>query len=166
MIDADIPPPSGFKKAAGIGGAISAAVLAIAIPFTAQNEGLRLKAYLDPAGIWTICNGETLNVTPGEQKTPQECQSMLSSRLGVFAWQVQSAVNHPIKPPMEAALADFAYNTGIEAFQRSTLLKKLNSGDSAGACDELLRWTTARGHVLTGLVRRRSAERKLCIEGI
>lgn len=158
-------PPSNLKKT-GIAGAVCAAAMAICLPFTAQNEGLRLKAYLDPAGISTVCYGETLDVTPGETKTPQECQAMLAIRLGYFAWQVQSVVKVPMKPAMLAALADFSYNTGVAAFQRSTMLRKLNSGDSQGACDELLRWTTAKGHVLMGLVRRREAERALCIKGI
>lgn len=155
-----------MTKKVGIAGAVSSAVMLICLPFTAQNEGLRLKAYLDPAGIWTICEGETLDVIPGEKKTSEQCQNMLSTRLGFFAWQVQSAVKFPMKPPMEAAFTDFAYNVGVEAFQRSTMLKKLNSGDEAGGCKELLLWTRARGVVLAGLVRRRAAEYKLCMEGI
>ncbi len=154
------------SQKAGIAGAVCAAAMAICLPFTAQNEGLKLKAYLDPAGIYTVCYGETLNTTAGETKTPQECQGMLATRLGYFAWQVQSVVRVPMKPPMLAAYSDFSYNVGIAAFQKSTILKKLNSGDYSGACAGLLAWTRVKGVILPGLVRRRAAEYKLCMEGI
>lgn len=160
MVETTIP------QKTGIAGGVCAAAMAICLPFTAQNEGLRLKAYLDPAHIWTICDGETLDVQPGETKTPEQCQSMLATRLGYFDWQVQMSVKVPMKPPMEAAFSDFSYNCGIAAFQHSTILKKLNSGDSIGACEGLLSWTRAKGVVLPGLVKRRAAEYKLCMEGI
>jgi lysozyme len=51
---------------------------------------------------------------------------------------------------------------GTEAFCKSTLARKLNAGDPA-ACDELLRWTTAKGIQLPGLVKRREQERALCL---
>ena len=50
---------------------------------------------------------------------------------------------------------------GSEAFCNSTLARKANSGDLAGACAELSRWTRAGGVVWPGLVKRRALERKV-----
>lgn len=65
-----------------------------------------------------------------------------------------------------AALASFVYNVGEGQFSRSTLLRKLNAGDAREACAELSRWVYAGGRVLTGLVKRRAAERELCEVGL
>ncbi|HHP2614034.1 TPA: lysozyme, partial [Enterobacter roggenkampii] len=53
------------------------------------------------------------------------------------------------------------YNLGSRSLSTSTLLRKLNAGDYAGAADEFLRWNKAGGKVLNGLTRRREAERAL-----
>ncbi|WP_406704873.1 glycoside hydrolase family protein, partial [Sodalis sp.] len=65
----------------------------------------------------------------------------------------------------KAALASFVYNVGGGAFSRSTLLKKLNTGDIPGACDEIRRWVYVDGRVWKGLVSRRNVERELCLKG-
>jgi hypothetical protein len=57
------------------------------------------------------------------------------------------------------ALVSFTYNLGARSLSTSTLLRKLNAGDYAGAADEFLRWNKAGGKVLNGLTRRREAER-------
>jgi lysozyme len=150
------------KKAAT---GVSAAVL-IAMPMTAHHEGLRLKAYLDPVGIPTICYGETLNVAIGQEKTKKECDALFESRLGVFAYGVDILVDYDMTPETHAALTSFAYNVGIGAFEKSTLRKKLNAGDLKGACNELPRWNRAGGKVLKGLVKRREDERQLCLKGL
>ncbi|MNQ87056.1 Lysozyme RrrD [compost metagenome] len=59
------------------------------------------------------------------------------------------------------ALVSFTYNLGINALKGSTLLRKLNSGDYEGAADEFLKWNKAGGKILSGLTRRREAERML-----
>lgn len=159
-----------LAAAGGVGGMITGAVMVLALPFTAQHEGLRLKTYLDVGGVPTICYGETLNVSLGQTKTKDQCDQMLSARLGYFAWQVDAAVVPPMKPEMHAALASFAYNVGLANFQTSTLLQKLNSGDAVGACNQLPRWNKIKQNgtlvVSNGLTKRREAERQLCLKGI
>ena len=59
------------------------------------------------------------------------------------------------------AMVDFTFNVGCHAFATSTLLKKVNHGDVAGAANEFGRWTKAGGKVVPGLVKRRKDERKL-----
>jgi lysozyme len=137
----------------------------IAAPFTAHHEGLRLKAYLDPVGVPTICYGETVGVELGDVKTKEECDKLFETRLGYFAYRVDLLVDPEMKPKTHAALTSFAYNVGVGAFQRSTLLKKLNDGDLSGACAELDRWVYAGGQRLNGLIRRRAEERQLCLQG-
>lgn len=126
-------------------------------------EGLSTKAYLDPVGIPTICYGETEGVVMGQITTKSECDRMLKVKLGWYATRVYLVVNREMTPYQHAAFTSFAYNVGVESFKESTLLRKFNSGDAVGACNELPRWVYAGGKKLNGLVKRREAERKLCL---
>lgn len=154
-------------KKTGKKAALAAGVAAtLAAPLTAHFEGLRLRSYLDPVGIPTICYGETEGVELGQVLSKPECDKMLTARLGWFSAEVYAASARDIPPETHAALTSFAYNVGIGAFNKSTLLRRLNAGDTAGACDELMRWVFAGGKKLTGLVKRRGAERELCLKGI
>lgn len=150
-------------KMYGLGTALAAT---LAMPVTAHFEGVRLEAYLDPVGIPTICHGETLNVELGQTKTREECDALFEARLGYFAHRVNMASDIELPPETHAALTSFAYNVGMGAFERSTLLRKLNAGDIEGACNELPRWKYAGGRVFNGLIRRRQAEKDLCLDGI
>jgi lysozyme len=146
-----------------LGGAL-VGVVAIAGPFIQGWEGRSLTAYLDPVGIATICDGETEGVYLGQVKTHQECDEMTKRRITEFAEQVDDLVKVKMPESRHAALTSFAYNVGITNFKRSTLLRKLNAGDTVGACNELSRWVYAKGVKLRGLVRRREAERELCLQ--
>lgn len=64
------------------------------------------------------------------------------------------------------ALVDFAFNLGNNALSGSTLLRKLNAGDFAGAADEFPKWCHAGGKLVPGLLRRRQAEQRLFQQGI
>lgn len=57
-----------------------------------------------------------------------------------------------------AAVADFIFNLGPTAYAGSTLRKKVNARDWAGAEREFVKWVYGGGRVLPGLVRRRAAE--------
>ena len=76
---------------------------------------------------------------------------------------VDRSARVPMPDTRRAALASFVYNVGPGAYQRSTLLRRLNGGDTVGGCNELLRWNRAGGQVLPGLTARREAERELCL---
>ena len=81
---------------------------------------------------------------------------------------MRQRVDVPLSTGQLAAFTSFTYNVGVSNFESSTLRRRLNAGDFQGACDELLRWryaTKAGVKVeLPGLVRRREAERELCLE--
>lgn len=143
-----------------------AAVVLVAL--VAGFEGLRTVAYRDPVGIPTICFGETRNVQMGDVATKQECKDMLANRLGEFERGINACLRNPGLIPDGAYVASisFAYNVGVRAFCNSTMKKKLDAGDIRGACDELLKWTKARGIYLPGLANRRKAEREICLKAI
>ncbi|VDY34702.1 Phage-related lysozyme (muraminidase) [Morganella morganii] len=68
----------------------------------------------------------------------------------------------PIDDNTRVAIYSFVYNVGPGAFSRSTMLRKLNAGDIAGACDEMKRWTFAGGKQWQGLINRRETEKAVC----
>lgn len=138
----------------------------VATPFVANWEGLETTAYLDAVNVKTICYGSTEGVRLGDTKTPEECERLLSEELSAFMTHVDSISTVELNPKTLAALASFSYNVGKSAFSRSTLLRKLNSGDKTGACNELSRWVYAGGRKLKGLENRRKAEKELCLEGV
>ena len=141
-----------------------AAAIAVAIAgYSVQHfEGTRYIAYRDVAGVYTICEGHTLGVKPGDTATPQQCEAFRSDDVAAANDAIDRCVKVPLSIGERAAYIDFVFNVGPSAFCGSTLVKKLNSGQHVAACDELLRWTFAGGKQLPGLVTRRQAEHKLC----
>lgn len=152
------------KHLTGIG--LSAALVLAGAGTVSYYEGVSNKAYLDPVGIWTICYGETKGVNKGDYKTDEECLDSLAEELTEHHKKMVMYVKTPISQKEEAAYLSFTYNVGVGAFSKSTLLKKLNSGDRVGACNQLLRWDKAGGKRLKGLTLRRESENKLCLEGV
>lgn len=124
-------------------------------------EGLRLEAYQDAVGVWTIGYGTTRNVTPGMKISQAKAEEFLQDDLERFEKAVNEAITVSINDNQFSALVAFTYNVGSGALRSSTLRKKLNQGDTLGAADEFLRWNKAGGRVLAGLTRRRRAERAL-----
>lgn len=132
-------------------------------------EGKRNHAYLDPApvsAIPTICWGHTQDVQMGDYATDEQCVKFLEEDVKIAAAAVDRLVKVEITDDTRAALISFVYNVGEGNFAKSTLLRKLNAGDIAGACNELPRWVYSQGKVLKGLVHRRAAERELCVKGV
>ena len=130
------------------------------------HEGLRLQAYQDPVGVWTIGYGHTTAAGPpkverGMKITDAGADAILRQDLAKFEGYVSSAVKVPLNQNEFDALVSFTFNLGPGNLRSSTLLKKLNAGDRAGAADEFLKWTKAGGKTLPGLVKRREAERAL-----
>lgn len=140
--------------------------LAIAAVLTQWHEGLRTAPYHDGGGVLTTCYGHTgPDVVPDKRYTEAECRLLLNSDLRVALSVVERSVTASLTEAQKAALASFIYNVGSGAFSRSTLLKKINTGDVQGACDEIRRWVYVDGRVWKGLVSRRNVERELCLKG-
>lgn len=138
---------------------LSAGAAAVALITT--YEGLRLEAYKDPVGVWTICYGSTKNVKPGQVATLQECDNRLGADAEEAANAVRKYVQHPITQEQFDALVDFTFNLGAGNLKNSTLLRKLNAGDCYGAAEEFRRWVYAGRQVMPGLQKRREAEYEL-----
>ncbi|MGC1307903.1 MAG: lysozyme [Phormidesmis sp.] len=125
-------------------------------------EGLRLKAYRDAVGIWTIGYGTTRGVKPGMQISEAQAEQFLQQDLARFEQAISDVINVPVNDNQFSALSSFTYNVGPGAFRSSTLLRLLNEGhDLRSTADQLLRWDKAGGKPLAGLTRRRKAERSL-----
>ncbi|WP_151745496.1 lysozyme [Acinetobacter calcoaceticus] len=129
-------------------------------------EGLKLSAYDDSTGVWTIGYGTTRypngkRVSEGDRCTLEQAKAYMQHDLKIFERAVNSSVKVPLKQNQFDALVSLAYNIGVGAFKHSTLLKKLNSGDYTEAENQFDVWVNAGGKRLQGLVNRRAMEKKL-----
>lgn len=131
-------------------------------------EGWRADLYEDVAGNATIGYGHLVHaggITAADRAgqfgkgiTQQQGLALLKSDVESKEQAVKSAVTVKLTQGQFDALVSFAYNVGAGNLRSSTLLKKLNAGDYAGAANEFANWTKAGGKVLSGLERRRAAE--------
>jgi GH24 family phage-related lysozyme (muramidase) len=131
-----------------------------------QFEGCRLNAYQDSVGVWTIgygwtqiVNGELIHA--GMRIDQSTADLLLVSGIKQYEQGVEDLVKVPISQFQFDALVSFSYNLGRHSLATSTLLKRLNQEDYAGAAMEFPRWNKAGGVVLPGLTTRRLAEQKL-----
>lgn len=125
------------------------------------SEGLRLKVYQDTGGVWTIGYGSTgKDIGPGLVWTLEQAEERMQ-RDALHCCIAVQAICPPLSAPRLAAAADFAYNLGLHRFADSTLHRKINRGDFAGAALEFEKWVHDNGQILDGLVTRRKAEKAL-----
>lgn len=131
----------------------------------ARREGNKLKAYKDTKGIWTIGVGHT--AAAGEPRpragmtiTAAESDAILERDLA----NVEKAVNAAIKVPMTQnqfdAMVSLAFNIGNGGFAKSTVVKRLNAGDVAGAGEAFLLWNKPKE-----IIGRRKQERAQFLSG-
>lgn len=121
-----------------------------------EFEGLKLKAYKCPAGIWTIGYGHTKGVASGQVIDNTAAEQFLDDDAEEALQGVRSCVTVDLTENQEAALVSFVFNLGVGSLRKSTLLKLLNAGQDPS--DEFIKWNKASGVVLNGLTRRREAE--------
>jgi lysozyme len=128
-------------------------------------EGVRLDVYLDAVRKPTVGIGHLIQphdgLKVGDTITQEQADTFLAHDLAHACDGVERVVTVPLNDNQFGALVSFTFNLGIGNLESSTLLRKLNVGDYDGAANEMLRWNRAGGHVLTGLTRRRQAERDL-----
>lgn len=158
-----------IDRALGIATAQIRTTSAAGVSLIKEFEGLRLKAYPDPATggePWTIGIGTTVypdgrKVRPGDVITEAQAEQYLRHDLGRFEADVNRLTGGVTTQGQFDALVSLCYNIGEGALKTSTLLRKHNEGDYTDAAAEFPRWNRAGGKVMTGLTRRREAERKL-----
>ncbi len=126
-------------------------------------EDYRGAAYIPVAGdVPTIGFGTTEGVKLGDTITPPKAMARALRDVQKFEGAIKQCVKVPLHQWEYDAFVSLSYNIGAGAFCGSTLVRKLNAGDYAGACAEIDRWNRAGGKVLRGLVNRRASERALC----
>jgi len=138
------------------------------LALTKRFEGLRLVAYQDSKGVWTIGYGHTKDVKKGDTCTREQAEKWLFED----AQSVVAAINAtcvPLSQNQFDALVDFAFNLGVTALFNSTLWRKVKIGDIIGASEQFARWNNITIYVngskvlkqIDGLTKRREAERIL-----
>ena len=143
-------------------GGTALGVLLTATALVKPWEGYEPKPYRDIVGVLTVCYGSTTNI---EQRTysEKECSDRLNSELGAYFAGISQCIKQPLREREWAAVLSWAYNVGVGAACRSTLVRRINAGEQGpGWCEELSKWTYAGGKRVQGLVNRRAAERAMC----
>lgn len=122
-------------------------------------EGLRLQAYRDQRGVWTIGYGHTgPEVVSSLSWTLQQALTALEEDVMWASRAVQDNVIVALTQNQFDPLVTFTYNVGIGSFERSTLLRLLNDGDYTSAGGQFNKWIYAGNVISSGLVKRRQAE--------
>ena len=137
-----------------------------ALDLIRQFEGLRLAAYKCPAGVPTIGYGTTRGVKMGMTVTKDEAEKLLQADVTPFSDRINKLVKVKLNQNQFDALVSFVYNVGSGAFADSTMLKLINQNLLDDAANQFIRWNKANGEVLTGLTRRRMAERDLFLRAM
>ena len=157
------------EESTGLNPASTYSPSADAIALIKQYEGLKLTAYQDSVGVWTIGYGTTsINGVPvyqGQTITEAQAEEYLTSYLQTTASPtINSKTKAPITQSMYDALCCFTYNVGSGNFSKSSLLKELNSAKYLDAATMFSDWVKAGGIVQPGLVKRRVSEKDLFLK--
>lgn len=130
------------------------------------HEGFTDRAIVPvPGDVPTVGFGSTEGVKMGDTITPPRALERALRDAQRFEGALKRCVKVPLHQHEYDAYVSLSYNIGAGAFCGSTLVRKLNAGDYAGACAEISRWNRQGGRVLRGLVLRRERERALCEGG-
>lgn len=144
----------------------------IAVNLIKEFEGFKDYAYIDTDGTPVIGYGLSRiagqAVQIGDRISPAEAETALNDHLQEIQRELDQIVKVSLNERQLSALASISFNVGINSIKTSTLIRKVNAKDYAGAANEFLRWDKAnlRGRLvqMPGLARRRQAERQLFLE--
>lgn len=153
------------------GGIAMSMLLAMTAHFESSGT-VRLTAYQDQGGVWTICNGITKGVSPGMTVTEDWCERAQRDEITAHSAPL-TRVPYDLSIREKVGHTDLAYNIGAGAFSGSTVMGRLMAGDRDGACDAILMWKGATvngrkvdcskaGSGCAGIWTRRNAERNVC----
>jgi lysozyme len=135
-----------------------------------KTASLRAKDYQKlPGDPWTVGWGSTgadpfnggKPIGPGTTWTQEQCDKRNVEHLEEFCAQVVPLLKVDVNDNQFAALVSFAYNVGVNALKKSTLLIHTNAKKWDSAAEEFLKWNKAGGQVMAGLTKRREAEKRL-----
>lgn len=127
------------------------------------HEGYSDTAYFPvPGDVPTIGFGTTTDVKIGDKTNPIKALDRALKDVSKFEGAIKQCVTAPLHQFEYDAFVSLSYNIGARAFCGSTLVRKLNALDYAGACREILKWDRFQGGQLRGLTIRRQSEFKKC----
>jgi lysozyme len=127
-------------------------------------ERLRLEAYQDSGGVWTVGYGSTKGVKAEMTITEDQAEMLLRSDLMEAVAAVKRGITVPITQSMFDAFVSLTFNIGARAFAASSCRRLFNSGDPLAAVAAMLMWRKVKGADSLGLARRRLAEMTLALE--
>ena len=139
------------------------------VDFIKSHEALRLKAYQDSKGVWTIGWGHTKNVHPGDVITREQAEQFIRDD---FAW-VERTLNADLvtgrDKPLVAqneldALCSLVFNIGSDAYLESTVRRKIKQGDKMAAARAFKMWVYSEHKFIQGLANRRADEVRLFLQ--
>jgi len=142
-----------------------------AIRLIARSEGFSSTPYRCPAGVPTIGYGSTFYADGRRVEmddlpiTEPDALALLRGEAEKCADQIAKTTRVTLSQGQLDALTSFAYNLGYGNLIASTLWRKFNAGNFAGAAEEFDRWIHGGGKILPGLITRRAAE-KAMFEGV
>jgi lysozyme len=129
-----------------------------------MSEGYSDKAIIPvPGDVPTIGFGTTTGVKLGDKITAPQAVARAFADVQKFEGALKQCVTVPLTQNEYDAYLELSYNIGSGAFCRSTLVRKLNAGDYAGACQQILVWDKFKGQPLRGLTLRREREYQKCV---
>lgn len=131
------------KRNLVVGGSLAMAMVASMTAYFESSGKVITKAYLDPVGIPTICDGITKGVYIGMEVTPEWCLLAKEKEITNHSRPLQD-VPYDLKVREKVAFTDLAFNIGEGGFSKSTSMRKLKAGDIKGACDAILMWRYAK----------------------
>ena len=136
------------------------------------SEGLRLRAYRDSVGVWTIGYGHTSAagdpvVRPGMVISDVQADQILSRDLALFESGLSKLLLgvKNVEQREFDALGSISFNIGLGNLRSSSLLRAYRAGDKMTAARKFMDWNRAGGRVLPGLTTRRAKERAWFMDG-
>lgn len=122
------------------GGASAPIIMDQFIREVESSDRYELKAYLDGAKVWTVCDGKTEGVTSKTVMTKEQCDAWRQTEIGKRLTFARSVVKVPMSEPAWAGFGSFCFNVGTAGCGGSTALRLINRGDQAGGCKAMLMW--------------------------
>ena len=138
----------------------------------ANEEGCRLRAYQCSANVWTVGLGTTQGVNQNTEFTLEQAAQSFVESVASAEKVVKRQIKHTPSQGEYDMMVSFVYNLGAGNFATSTLLKKFNQNDRAGACEQYPRWVFVNGKDCrldvsncAGIPKRRAIQREVCLNG-
>lgn len=153
-------------------------ISSIGLALIKKWEGFQAKAYLCPAGVWTIGYGTTKwldgkAVKKGDTITEPVALQLLERQVNEHAATIPTYVKRPLNQNQFDALASFQYNLGRHILNgNKTLVAALNNGDWVKATEQMRLYNkatnpqTGKKEILRGLDNRRKAEITLFLKTV